>query len=343
MAKIVTMGEIMLRLSTSGNQRFVQASGFDSLYGGSEANVAISLANYGDEAVYVSKVPAHEIGQCAINELRKYGVNTDFVARGGDRLGIYYLEIGASMRASKVIYDRAGSAMAEADVEDFDFDKIFEGTDWFHWTGITTAISDKAAEVMRQALISAKKHNVLVSCEINYRKKLWSEEKAIKVLKPLMQYVDVFFGNENTAVQSLGFKIDESQFKGKTPLEREKMVLKQIAKEYDFKYIFSTTRTSYSASHNGLRASMYDADKNEILLTKEYDISPIVDRVGGGDSFCGAMIHSFLKYPNDKQKALEFAIAASALKHTITGDYNLVNEDEVFALMGGDTSGRIQR
>lgn len=174
-------------------------------------------------------------------------------------------------------------------------------------------------------------------------KKLWSEEKAIKVLKPLMQYVDVFFGNENTAIQSLGFSLDEKLMKGREGIEREKFILGQIAKKYDFKYIFSTTRTSYSASHNGLKASMYDRDKNELLSTKEYDINPIVDRVGGGDSFCGAMIHSFLKYPNDKQKALEFAIAASALKHTITGDYNLVNEDEVFALMGGDTSGRIQR
>lgn len=343
MAKVVTMGEIMLRLSTNGNTRFVQASGFNSLYGGSEANVAISLANYGDEALYVSKVPIHEIGQCAINELRKYGVNTDFVTRGGDRLGIYFLETGASMRPSKVIYDRAGSAMAEADADDFDFDKIFEDADWFHWTGITTAISDKAAEVMRQALISAKKHNVIVSCEINYRKKLWTEEKATKVLVPLMKYVDVFFGNENTAVQSLGFKIDENKLSGLSAEEREKTILSQIAKQYDFKYIFSTTRKSYSASYNGLRASMYDRDKNEMLITKEYDINPIVDRVGGGDSFCGAMIHAFLKYKNDRQKALEFAIAASALKHTITGDYNLVNEDEVLSLMAGDTSGKIQR
>lgn len=341
MAKIVTMGEIMLRLSSAGNSRLVQCQEFDARYGGSEANVAISLANYGNDSYYVTKVPAHELGQCAINELRRYGVKTDFIARGGNRLGVYFLETGAAMRASKVIYDRAGSAIAEANASDFDFDKIFEGADWFHWTGITPAISDEAAEVIRQALISAKKHNVTVSCDINYRKKLWTLEKATEVLRPLMEYVDVFFGDEGTAEACLGFKTDLSMLENKDDNEKRKLIFEQMAKEYNFKYIINTTRNSYSASHNSLKGTMYNG--KSIIETNFYDINPIVDRVGGGDAFASSIIHGLLKWPNEQPKALDFAVAASALKHTIPGDFNIVTEEEVFSIMEGNTSGIIQR
>ena len=341
MAKVVTMGEIMLRLSSAGNSRFVQCQSFDACYGGGEANVAVSLANYGHDAYFVSKVPAHEIGQCAVNALRRYGVNTKYVARGGNRLGIYYLETGASMRASKVIYDRAGSSVAEADPSDYDFDAIFEGAKWFHWSGITPAISDKSAECLRLALIAAKKHGVTVSVDLNFRKKLWTSEKAISVMKPLMQYVDVCIGNEEDAALWLGFKPDADVEGGKTDASGYYAIFKQMAKEFGFKYVVSTLRESYSATHNGWKALIYNG--KDFYESKHYDINPIIDRVGGGDSFSGGLIHGLLTWPEDQGKALEFAVAASALKHTIPGDFNLVSESEVAALAGGDASGRVQR
>lgn len=341
MAKVVTMGEIMLRLSSAGNSRFVQCQSFDACYGGGEANVAVSLANYGHDAYFVSKVPAHEIGQCAVNALRRYGVNTKYVARGGNRLGIYYLETGASMRASKVIYDRAGSSVAEADPSDYDFDAIFEGAKWFHWSGITPAISDKSAECLRLALIAAKKHGVTVSVDLNFRKKLWTSEKAISVMKPLMQYVDVCIGNEEDAALCLGFKPDADVEGGKTDASGYYAIFKQMAKEFGFKYVVSTLRESYSATHNGWKALIYNG--KDFYESKHYDINPIIDRVGGGDSFSGGLIHGLLTWPEDQGKALEFAVAASALKHTIPGDFNLVSESEVAALAGGDASGRVQR
>ena len=341
MAKVVTMGEIMLRLSSAGNSRFVQCQQFDACYGGGEANVAVSLANYGHDAYFVSKVPSHEIGQCAVNALRRYGVNTKFVARGGNRLGIYYLESGASMRPSKVIYDRAGSSVAEADPSDYDFDSIFEGASWFHWSGITPAISDKSAECLRLALIAAKKHGVTVSCDLNFRKKLWTSEKAISIMRPLMQYVDVCIGNEEDAALCLGFKPDADVEKGQTDASGYYAIFKQMAKEFGFKYVVSTLRESYSASHNGWKALIYNG--KDFYESKHYDIFPIIDRVGGGDSFSGGLIHGLLKWPEDQGKALEFAVAASALKHTIPGDFNLVSEAEVNALAGGDASGRVQR
>ena len=228
MSKVVTMGEIMLRLSSPFNSRFVQSQSFDVNYGGGEANVAVSLANYGHDAYFVSKVPAHEIGDCAVNSLRKFGVHTDYIARGGDRLGIYYLETGASMRPSKVIYDRAHSSISEANPSDFDFDKIFENASWFHWSGITPAISDKSAEILRLALISAKKHGVTVSCDLNFRKKLWTSEKAISIMRPLMQYVDVCIGNEEDAQLCLGFKPDSDVTGGKTDASGYKEIFKQM-------------------------------------------------------------------------------------------------------------------
>lgn len=340
MAKVVTMGEIMLRLSTPGNQKYIQATQFDINYGGGEANVAVSLANYGHDAEFVTKVPENPIGACAVAALRKYGVETKHIAKGGDRLGIYFLETGASMRPSNVTYDRANSSIATASISDFDFDEIFEGADWFHFTGITPAVSDAAAELTEAACKAAKAHGVTVSCDLNFRKKLWTSEKAQKVMSNLMQYVDVCIGNEEDAELCLGFKPDADVEGGKTDAEGYKGIFKAMAKEFGFKYVISTLRESFSASHNGWKAMIYNGE--EFYESKRYDINPIVDRVGGGDSFSGGIIHGLLTKPN-QGAALEFAVAASALKHTINGDFNLVSVEEVEALAGGDASGRVQR
>ena len=340
MAKIVTMGELMLRLSPEGNYRFIQADSFQIIPGGGEANVAISCANYGHDCYFVSKLPKHEIGQIALNGMRRYGVNCDFVARGGDRVGLYYAETGASMRPSKVIYDRAHSAIAEAKPEDFDFDKIFEGADWFHWSGITPAISDASAECLRQACIAAKKHGVTVSVDLNFRKKLWTSEKAISVMRPLMQYVDVCIGNEEDAELCLGFKPDADVEGGQTDAAGYEGIFRQMMQEFGFKYVVSTLRESFAATHNGWKALIYDG--KEFYQSKRYDINPIIDRVGGGDSFSGGLIHGLLTKPTQGE-ALEFAVAASALKHTIPGDFNLVSVEEVEALAGGSANGRVQR
>ena len=328
MSKIVTLGEIMLRLSPKG------------IPGGGEANVAVSLANYGHASYFVSKLPAHEIGQIAVNGLRRYGVNTDYIVRGGDRVGLYYAETGASMRPSKVIYDRANSAIAEADPSDFNFDEIMEGADWFHWSGITPAISDKAAELTRLACEAAKRHHVTVSVDLNFRKKLWTSEKAIAVMRPLMKYVDVCIGNEEDAQLCLGFKPDADVEGGKTDAEGYYGIFKGMMKEFGFKYVVSTLRESFSATHNGWKALIYDG--KEFYQSKHYDINPIIDRVGGGDSFSGGLIHGMLTY-KDQAKALEFAVAASALKHTIPGDFNVVSTSEVESLAGGNANGRVQR
>ena len=340
MAKIVTLGEIMLRLSPEGNERFIQSDSFRIIPGGGEANVAVSLANYGHEAYFVSKLPKHEIGQIALNALRRYGVNTDFIARGGDRVGLYYAETGASMRPSKVIYDRAHSAIAEADAADFDFDKIMEGAQWFHWSGITPAISDKAAELSKLACEAAKRHGVTVSVDLNFRKKLWTSEKAISVMRPLMKYVDVCIGNEEDAQLCLGFKPDADVEGGKTDAEGYYGIFQGMMKEFGFKYVVATLRESLSATHNGWKALIYDG--KDFYQSKHYDINPIIDRVGGGDSFSGGLIHGLLT-KETQAEALEFAVAASALKHTIPGDFNLVSADEVESLAGGNANGRVQR
>lgn len=340
MGKIVTLGEIMLRLSPAGNYRFVQSESFQIFPGGGEANVAVSLANYGHTACFVSKLPSHEIGQIAVNALRRYGVKTEYISRGGDRVGLYYAETGASMRPSKVIYDRAHSAIAEADISDFDFDKIMEDADWFHWSGITPAISDKAAEIVRVACEAAKRHGVTVSVDLNFRKKLWTSEKAISVMRPLMQYVDVCIGNEEDANMCLGYKPDADVEGGKTDAEGYYEIFKGMMKEFGFKYVVSTLRESYSASYNGWKALIYDG--KTFYESKHYDINPIIDRVGGGDSFSAGLIHGLLSY-KDQTKALEFAVAASALKHTIPGDFNLVSTSEVESLAKGNANGRVQR
>ena len=330
----------MLRLGTPGNSRFVQSDSFDVVYGGGEANVAVSLAAYGHDAYFVTKLPKHEIGQSAVNALRRYGVKTDFVARGGDRVGIYYLETGASMRPSKVIYDRAHSSISTAVASDFDWDKIFTDVDWFHWSGITPAISDKAAELTRLACEAAKRHGVKVSVDLNFRKKLWTKEKAQSIMRPLMQYVDVCIGNEEDAELCLGFKPDADVEGGKTDAEGYKGIFAAMAEEFGFEYVISTLRESFSASHNGWKAMIYDG--KEFYESRRYDIDPIVDRVGGGDAFSGGVIHGLLTKATQGE-ALEFAVAASALKHTIPGDFNMVSIEEVEALCGGDASGRVQR
>ena len=338
--KIVTFGEIMLRLSTPGNMRFVQSDSFDVVYGGGEANVAVSCANYGHDAYFVTKLPKHEIGQAALNALRRYGVRTDFITRGGDRLGIYYLETGTSMRPSKVIYDRAHSAIAEAEPEDFDFDAIMDGARWFHWSGITPAISDKAAELTRLACEAAKRHGATVSVDLNFRKKLWTKEKAQSVMRPLMKHVDVCIGNEEDAELCLGFKPDASVEDGKTDAEGYKGIFRQMAETFGFKYVVSTLRESFSASHNGWKAMIYDG--KEFYESRHYDIFPITDRVGGGDSFSAGIIHGLLTKATQAE-ALEFAVAASALKHTVNGDFNMVSAEEVESLAAGNANGRVQR
>ena len=331
----------MLRLSPQGNDRFVQADSFRIIPGGGEANVAISLANYGHDSYYVTKLPAHEIGQIAVNELRKFGIRTDYITRGGNRIGLYYAETGAAMRPSKVIYDRAHSAIAEADPADFDFDKIFEGADWFHWSGITPAISDKAAELTKLACEAAKRHGVTISCDLNFRKKLWTSEKAISIMRPLMKYVDICIGNEEDAELCLGFKPDADVEGGKTDAAGYEGIFRQMKKEFGFKYVVSTLRESFSANHNGWKALIFDG--NEFYQSKRYDIDHIVDRVGGGDAFSAGLIHGMLKNPGDQASALEFAVAASALKHTVNGDFNMVSEAEVLSLVGGNANGRVQR
>lgn len=340
MAKIVTMGEIMLRLSPEGNDRFIQSESFRIIPGGGEANVAISCSNYGHDCYFVSKLPKHEIGQIAVNALRRYGVNTEFVARGGDRIGLYYAETGASMRPSKVIYDRAHSSIAEAQPSDWDFDKVFEGADWFHWSGITPAISDESAECLRQACICAKKHGVKISVDLNFRKKLWTSEKAISIMRPLMQYVDVCIGNEEDAELCLGFKPDADVEGGETNAAGYEGIFKQMKEEFGFEYVVSTLRESFSATHNGWKALIYDG--KEFYQSKRYDVNPIIDRIGGGDSFSGGLIHGLLT-KSTQGEALEFAVAASALKHTVNGDFNLVSVEEVEALAGGAANGRVQR
>ena len=340
MAKIITLGEIMLRLSPVGNDRFIQSETLRVIPGGGEANVAVSVANYGHEAYFVSKLPKHEIGQMAVNALRRYGVDTSFVARGGDRVGLYYAETGASMRPSKVVYDRAHSAIAEAKPEDFDFDAIMEGAQWFHRSGITPAISDNAAELTRLACEAAKRHGVTVSVDLNFRKKLWTSEKAISVMRPLMKYVDVCIGNEEDAQLCLGFKPDADVEGGQTDASGYHKIFEQMKQEFGFKYVVSTLRESFSATHNGWKALIYNGE--EFYESRRYDIMPIIDRVGGGDSFSGGLIHGLLTKPTQGE-ALEFAVAASALKHTINGDFNLVTVDEVEALAAGNANGRVQR
>lgn len=343
MAKVVTMGETMLRLSTPNNEKFIQSDEFDVTYAGGEANVAVSLANYGHDVQFVTAVPDNPIGECAVAALRKYNVGTKYIARSGKRLGIYFLETGSAMRASNVVYDRADSSIATATPDEFNFDEIFEGVDWFHFTGITPAISDTAITLTEAALKAAKAHGVTVSVDLNFRKKLWSSEKAQKVMTELMQYVDVCIGNEEDAEKVLGFKPGKTDVtSGELELAGYVDIFNQMADKFGFKYIVSSLRESISASNNGWSACIMDGKTREFYHSKKYSITPIVDRVGGGDSFAGGLICGLLD-GKDMKSALEFAVAASALKHTIPGDFNLVTRADVDNLAGGDGSGRVQR
>lgn len=338
--KVVTLGEIMLRLSTPDYKRFVQADTFDVTYGGGEANVAAAICNYGENGTFVTKVPNNPIGQSAINHLRRYGVDTQYIARGGDRLGIYFLETGASMRASQVVYDRAGASIADVDISEFDFDKILEGADWFHTTGITPALSDKAAALTMAALKAAKAKGITTSIDLNYRKKLWSKEKAQKVMSELCQFVDVCIGNEEDAETCLGFKAAHSDItKGELNLDGYKDVFNQMQAKFNFKFIASSLRESYSASDNGWSALVYDG--KAFHHTKKYSVR-IIDRVGSGDSFASGLIYGLVTGMSTVDAA-EFGVAASALKHTIPGDLNHATLSDVKELMKGDGSGRVQR
>ncbi len=338
--KVVTFGEIMLRLAPEGYYRFVQAESYGATYGGGEANVAVSLANYGMDASFVTKLPAHEIGQAGINALRRYGVDTKNIARGGDRVGIYYLEKGASQRPSKVIYDRAGSSIATATTEDFDWNRIFDGADWFHFTGITPALGDNVAAICLEACKAAKEKGITVSCDLNYRNKLWTKEKAGQVMGELCKYVDVCISNEEDANDVFGIKAAGTDVTaGQVNHEGYKDVAKQLADRFGFSKVAITLRTSISANDNKWAAMLYDG--NDYYFSKQY-LMHIVDRVGGGDSFGGGLIYSCLQ-DMAPQDIIEFAVAASCLKHSIEGDFNQVSVDEVMKLAGGDASGRVQR
>ena len=343
MAKIVTMGEIMLRLSTPNNEKFIQADEFDINYGGGEANVAVSLANYGHDAEFVSALPKNPIGDAAIATLRKYNVGTKHISRSGERVGIYFLETGSAMRASNVVYDRVNSSISTAKADEFDFDEIFKDTDWFHFTGITPAVSDSAAKLTEVALKAAKKAGVTVSVDLNFRKKLWSSEKAKRIMTNLMQYVDVCIGNEEDAEKVLGFKPGNTDVTaGELELNGYVDIFNQMCDQFKFKYVISSLRESFSASNNDWSACIMDGATREFYHSKKYHITPIVDRVGGGDSFAAGLICGLCD-KKDFKSALEFAVAASALKHTIPGDFNLVTREDVEGLAGGDGSGRVQR
>ena len=338
--KTVCFGELMLRLAPEGYTRFVQADSFGATYGGGEANVAVSLANFGTDAKYITKLPANEIGQAAVNSLRRYGVDTTGIVRGGPRVGIYFLEKGASQRPSKVVYDRAGSSIALADAADFDWKKILEGATWFHFTGITPALGDNVAKITLEAVRTAKEMGLTVSCDLNYRKNLWSRQKASEVMAQLMPYVDVCIANEEDAGDVFDIHADATDITGgKLSHEGYISVARKLTERFGFAKVAITLRESISASDNNWAAMLYSDGK--AVFSKKYPVH-IVDRVGGGDSFGAGLIYGVQSGMSD-QDALEFAVAASCLKHTIEGDYNQVTVDEVKKLAGGDGSGRVQR
>lgn len=338
--RVVTFGEIMMRLNPEGYRRFVQSELFEVSYAGGEANVAVSLAGYGIDAAFVTKVPGHEIGQCAINELRRFGVDTSLIKRGGDRLGVYFVEKGASQRASKVIYDRANSAISLAQPEDFDWDEIFAGADWFHFTGITPALGGKLPQICLEACRAAKERNISVSCDLNYRKKLWSREEARECMSGLMPYVDVCIANEEDAKDVFGIEAQNTDINsGKLDQQGYISVAEQISRSFGCGRVAITLRGSISASDNEWAGMLYTG--GQAFFSPTYKVH-IVDRVGGGDSFGGGLIYALLN-GFDGQKAINFAVAASCLKHSIEHDFNLVSVSEVMSLAEGNASGRVQR
>lgn len=330
----------MVRLQPYNYERFVQADHLEFSFGGGEANVAVSLANYGLDAVYVTKLPAHAIGQAAVNSLRRYSVDTSMIVRGGDRIGISYNEKGASQRGSVCIYDRAHSAIQESTPSDFDWDVIFKGADWFHFTGITPALGPNMVDACRDACKAAKAHGVRISCDLNYRGKLWSRQQAREAMTDLCQYVDVCISNEEDAKDVFGIEAENTDiYGGKLNKEGYKSVAKQLADRFGFEKVAITLRTSVSASDNDWAGMLYDGE--DYFFSKEYHLH-IVDRVGGGDSFGGGLIYALLSGKSSRD-AIEFAVAASALKHSVEGDFNRVTVAEVEKLCGGDGSGRVQR
>lgn len=340
MDRVITFGEIMMRLNPFGYLRFVQADSFEATYGGGEANVAVSLANYGIDSAFVSKLPTHEIGQAAINELRRYGVDTSLIVRGGERLGIYFAEKGASQRASKVIYDRAGSAIACAGVSDFDWEKIFKNAKWFHWTGITPALGGKMPEILLEASKVAKDLGLTISVDLNYRKKMWSREKAREVMSKLVSYADICIANEEDASDIFGITAEDTDLNtGKLSHEGYISVARKLTERFDFKKVAITLRGSISASDNDWGGLLYSDGK--AYFSPSYRVH-IVDRVGGGDSFVGGLIYAILSGYDD-QKSVNFAAAASCLKHSIEHDFNMMSVSEVESLTGGNASGRVQR
>jgi 2-dehydro-3-deoxygluconokinase len=348
MTKVVTFGEIMLRLAPPGFLRFSQTNSFDIIYGGGESNVAISLANYGVPVRFVTRIPENDIGQSAKMEMRKRGVETEFMIYGGDRLGIYFLETGAVSRGSKVVYDRAHSAMSEIQTGMIDWDKAFDGVEWFHWTGITPAISQSAADACLEAVKIAHEKGITISTDLNYRAKLWKycdNSQRENIMTELTSYCDIILGNEEDAEMHFDIKPEglTVQTQGKeVKAEAFLSVCKQMMKKFPkAKKVITTLRGSISASHNTWAGVMYDG--TTMLKSPQYQITDIVDRVGGGDSFMGALIYGLIEFQNNDQKALNFAVAASCLKHTIKGDANLVTVDEVNKLVEGDSSGRVAR
>jgi len=342
MTEFLTFGEVMLRLKTPGHERFFQSPTFEATFGGGEANVAVALANYGFNAGFVSALPDNDIGEAAIRQLRGFGVNTNYIARSGDRVGIYYLEAGANQRPSKVVYDRAGSSICEAQPGDFDWQNIFDGAKWLHITGITPALSESAADLSLEAVKAAKQAGVTVSCDFNFRGKLWKWGKtAPEVMTELVKYVDVGIANEEDCQKSLGITVDVDVESGELDTAKYEALSAKVLEVFpDMSTIAITLRESYSADRNGWSACLRDADG--FKLSTRYEMTDIVDRVGGGDSFASALIYGLNAY-EERQQSLEFAVAASCLKHSILGDFNRVSVAEVEHLMGGDASGRVQR
>jgi 2-dehydro-3-deoxygluconokinase len=345
MSDFLSFGEIMLRLRTPGYERFFQSPQFEATFGGGEANVAVSLSNYGFDAAFISALPDNDIGQAAVNSLRGLGVNTEFIQRQGDRVGIYFLETGANQRPSKVIYDRARSSISEAKPGDFDWPTIFKGAKWLHITGITPALSQDSADLSMECVKAAQRAGLTVSCDFNFRGKLWKYGKtAPEVMRDLVKYVDVGIANEEDCQKSLGISVDVDVESGSGHLDTskyEELSSKVLDIYPDMKTIAITLRAAVNANINGWQACMRHQG-GDFLLSKKYELTDIVDRVGGGDSFASAFIAGLNLY-DDPQKSLEFAVAGSALKHSILGDYNRVSRKEVEALMGGDGSGRVQR
>ena len=346
MNKVVTFGEIMLRLSPPGYLRFSQTNSFDIVYGGGESNVAVSLANYGIPVEFVTRIPKSEIGECALMELRKRGVGTSHILLGGERLGIYFMETGAVNRSSNVVYDRTNSAMSELKSGMINWDKVFDGVSWFHWTGITPAISKNAADVCLEAVKIASDKGLTISTDLNYRSKLWKHEgNRNEIMTELTSYSDIILGNEEDTEMHFGIKpegLDITTQGNEINSEAFLSVCNQMMKKFPkAKKIIITLRGSISASHNSWAGILYDGKK--MYESMQYQITDIVDRIGGGDSFMGGLIYGFLNYPNEDQKALDFAVAASSLKHTIKGDVNLVKVEEVEKLMNGNSSGRVNR